>query len=110
MFAGLHHPSAAASAAGYYPDLAIVTLAALVFSLYMTSAANAQAEQQLRRDIAERLRAERELAESRQASIYSAKMAALGEMSGTSATRSTTRWPPSCCARSGCNGWRPRTS
>ena len=82
MFAGLQDPSAAASAAGYYPYSAIVTLAALVFSLYMTSAANAQAEQQLRRDIEERLRAERELAESRQASIYSAKMAALGEMSG----------------------------
>ena len=59
-----------------------MTLAALVFSLYMTSAANAKAEQQLRRDIEERLRAERELDETRQASIYSAKMAALGEMSG----------------------------
>jgi signal transduction histidine kinase len=81
-FAGLQDPSATASAAGYYPYSAIVTLAALVFSLYMTSAANAQAEQQLRRDIEERLRAERELAASRQASIYSAKMAALGEMSG----------------------------
>ena len=43
--AGLQDPSAAAAAAGYYPYSAIVTLAALVFSLYMTSAANAQAEQ-----------------------------------------------------------------
>jgi C4-dicarboxylate-specific signal transduction histidine kinase len=54
----------------------------LVFSLYQTSAANAKAEQQLRRDIEERLRAQRELEQTRQASIYSAKMAALGEMSG----------------------------
>jgi len=74
--------SAAASAPGYYPYSAVVTLGVLVFSLYQTSAANAKAEQQLRRDIQERLRAERELELTRQASIYSAKMAALGEMSG----------------------------
>jgi C4-dicarboxylate-specific signal transduction histidine kinase len=74
--------SAAASAPGYYPYSAVVTLGVLVFSLYQTSAANAKAEQQLRRDIAERLRAERELELTRQTSIYSAKMAALGEMSG----------------------------
>jgi len=75
-------PSAATAAAGYYPYSAVVTLAALIFSLYQTSAANFKAEQQLRHDIAERLRAERELEQTRQASIYSAKMAALGEMSG----------------------------
>jgi signal transduction histidine kinase len=75
-------PAAAASAAGYYPYSAVVALGALIFSLYQTSAANAQAEQQLRHDIAERLRAERELEQTRQMSIYSAKMAALGEMSG----------------------------
>jgi len=74
--------SAAASAPGYYPYSAVVTLGVLVFSLYQTSAANAKAEQQLRRDIQERLRAERELELTRQTSIYSAKMAALGEMSG----------------------------
>jgi signal transduction histidine kinase len=74
--------SAAAAAPGYYPYSAVVTLAVLVFSLYQTSAANAKAEEQLRRDIQERLRAERELEQTRQASIYSAKMAALGEMSG----------------------------
>jgi len=73
--------STAASSPAYYPYSAIITLAVLVFSLYQTSAANAKAEEQLRRDIAERLRAERELAETRLASIYSAKMAALGEMS-----------------------------
>jgi signal transduction histidine kinase len=77
-----HDPSAALAAAGYYPYSAVVTLAALIFSLYQTSAANFKAEQQLRHDIAERLRAERELEQTRQASIYSAKMAALGEMSG----------------------------
>ena len=48
----------------------------------MASAANAKAEEQLRRDIQERLRAQRELELTRQASIYSAKMAALGEISG----------------------------
>jgi len=74
--------SAAAAAPGYYPYSAVVTLAVLVFSLYQASAANAKAEEQLRRDIQERLRAERELEQTRQASIYSAKMAALGEMSG----------------------------
>jgi signal transduction histidine kinase len=82
VLSGLQDPGAAAAAAGYYPYSAVVAIAALVFCLYMTSAANAEAEQQLRQDIAERLRAERELEQSRQASIYSAKMAALGEMSG----------------------------
>ena len=41
-------PAAAGSAAGYYPYSAVVALAALIFSLYQTSAANAKAEQQLR--------------------------------------------------------------
>ena len=81
VLAHFRDPAAAASAAGYYPYSAVVALGALIFSLYQTSAANAQAEQQLRRDIEERLRAERELEQTRQASIYSAKMAALGEMS-----------------------------
>ena len=82
LLAGLQDPGAVATAAGYYPYSAVVTLVALIFCLYQTSAANAQAEQQLRLDIEERLRAERELELSRQSSIYSAKMAALGEMSG----------------------------
>ena len=73
--------AATAAAAGYYPYSAVVALGVLIFSLYQTSAANAQAEQQLRHDIEERLRAQRELEQTRQASIYSAKMAALGEMS-----------------------------
>jgi len=80
--ARLQDPSAAISAPGYYPYSAVVTLGVLVFSLYQTSAANARAEQQLRRDIEERLRAQRELEQTRQTAIYSAKMAALGEMSG----------------------------
>ena len=74
--------SAAAVAPGYYPYSAVVTLAVLIFSLYQTSAANAKAEHQLRHDIEERLRTERELEQTRQTSIHSAKMAALGEMSG----------------------------
>jgi C4-dicarboxylate-specific signal transduction histidine kinase len=82
LLSGFQDPAAGAAAAGYYPYSAVVALVALLFSLYMTSAANAKAEQQLRHDIAERLRAQRELEQTRQASIYSAKMAALGEMSG----------------------------
>jgi signal transduction histidine kinase len=78
---GFQDPAAAASASGYYPYSAVVTLGALVFSLYQTSAANAKAEQQLREDIQERLRAQQELEQTRQTAIYSAKMAALGEMS-----------------------------
>ncbi len=81
LLVGQRDPAAAATAAAYYPFSAVVTLALLVFGLYQMSAANARAEEQLRHDIAERLRAERELAETRQASITSAKMAALGEMS-----------------------------
>jgi C4-dicarboxylate-specific signal transduction histidine kinase len=54
----------------------------LIFSTYRTSLANASAERELRDDIAKRLLAEKELEQTRQASIYSAKMAALGEMSG----------------------------
>jgi signal transduction histidine kinase len=75
-------PNAVAIAAGYQPYSAVVTLVVLVFSLYQTSAANAKAEHQLRHDIDERLRTERELEQTRQTSIHSAKMAALGEMSG----------------------------
>jgi signal transduction histidine kinase len=82
LLSHLQDPTAAAAAAGYYGYSAVVTLAVLVFSLYQISAANAKAERQLRLDIQERLRAERELEQTRQASIYSAKMAALGEMSG----------------------------
>ena len=80
LLAGQRDPAATATAA-YYPFSAAVTLALLVFGMYQMSAANARAEEQLRHDIADRLRAERELAETRQASITSAKMAALGEMS-----------------------------
>jgi C4-dicarboxylate-specific signal transduction histidine kinase len=59
-----------------------VAIAVLLFSLGQASLANARAERALRADIAERERAERELALSRQSAIFSAKMAALGEMSG----------------------------
>jgi signal transduction histidine kinase len=56
------------SPAAYHVYSAAVTLAGLLFILIQTARANA--------------RAERELRENRAASIYSAKMAALGEMSG----------------------------
>jgi C4-dicarboxylate-specific signal transduction histidine kinase len=61
---------------------AVMTIAVLLFSLVQTSLANARAEQALRADIAEREQTEQELALSRQSAILSAKMAALGEMSG----------------------------
>ena len=66
----------------HYVYSAAVAFVILVYSGYRTSLANASAERALRHDIDERLRTERELERSRQTSIYSAKMAALGEMSG----------------------------
>lgn len=59
-----------------------VAFAVLLFSVGQASVANMRAERALRADIAERERTERELALSRQSVIFSAKMAALGEMSG----------------------------
>ncbi|MBC7773037.1 MAG: GHKL domain-containing protein [Pyrinomonadaceae bacterium] len=61
---------------------ATITFLGLLFCLGQVSVANARAEQALRQDIQERLRTERELEVTRQSSIHSAKMAALGEMSG----------------------------
>ncbi len=60
---------------------AAVAVSIVLVSLYLMSRANGQAESTLRLDIARRERAERELAETRHASISAAKMAALGEMS-----------------------------
>ena len=53
----------------------------LIYTLYRLSRANTDAERALREDMRERLRAQRELELSRQTAAYSAKMAALGEMS-----------------------------
>jgi signal transduction histidine kinase len=61
-------PSPGYSASAYHLYSGAVTLTALLFILIQTARAND--------------RAERELRENRQAAIYSAKMAALGEMSG----------------------------
>jgi signal transduction histidine kinase len=80
--AHLQSVSANYSASIYTVYSATVTFVALLFALYQTSVANARAEEALRQDIQERLRAERELELTRQSSIYGAKMAALGEMSG----------------------------
>jgi len=55
----------------------------LLFTLFQFSRENARVERALRLDIVARERAERELAESRQAAINAAKMAALGEMSAS---------------------------
>jgi C4-dicarboxylate-specific signal transduction histidine kinase len=59
-----------------------MTIGVLLFSLSQASRANARAERALRADIARREKAEQELAISRHSAILSAKMAALGEMSG----------------------------
>jgi signal transduction histidine kinase len=60
----------------------MVAWAVLLFALYQTSLANSRAERALREDITRRQRAEQELEKTRQSSVVSAKMAALGEMSG----------------------------
>jgi signal transduction histidine kinase len=64
----------------YSLTLAVVII---LFTLLLVSRENARVERALRLDIAARERAERELAESRQAAINAAKMAALGEMSAS---------------------------
>jgi len=55
----------------------------ILFTLFQISRENFRVERALRLDIAARERAERELAESRQTAITTAKMAALGEMSAS---------------------------
>jgi signal transduction histidine kinase len=69
------------SASAYHTYSTILAIAIALFAMYVMSRENARAERELRLDIAARQRAERELAETRQASINAAKMAALGEMS-----------------------------
>jgi signal transduction histidine kinase len=61
----------------------VVAVVIILFTLFQISRENARAERALRLDIVARERAERELAESRQAAITAAKMAALGEMSAS---------------------------
>jgi signal transduction histidine kinase len=65
----------------YHGYSAGVAAAIVLFACVQVSRANARAESALRLDIAAREQAERALAETRQASIAAAKMAALGEMS-----------------------------
>jgi C4-dicarboxylate-specific signal transduction histidine kinase len=69
------------SARDYRLYSATIALAVVLSSLILISQAHARSERALRLDIADRERTERELAETRQTSITSAKMAALGEMS-----------------------------
>ena len=54
----------------------VLAVAIILFTLFQSSRENARVERALRLDIAARERAERELAESRQAAINAAKMAA----------------------------------
>ena len=77
----LRSPPAGYSAQTYHLFSAIVALCIVLFALTQMSRANARSERALRFDIAERQRVERELVDTRQASIQAAKMAALGEMS-----------------------------
>ncbi len=81
LLSHLRRPPAGYSAQIYHLYSAIMALCIVLFALIQMSRANARSERALRLDIAERQRAERALAESRQASIQAAKMAALGEMS-----------------------------
>ncbi|HSS40420.1 MAG TPA: histidine kinase dimerization/phospho-acceptor domain-containing protein, partial [Polyangia bacterium] len=69
------------SAAHYYVYTAAVAFLVLIYTMYRLSRANTEAERALRDDVRERLRAQRELELTRQTAAYSAKMAALGEMS-----------------------------
>ncbi|MES1164899.1 MAG: ATP-binding protein [Verrucomicrobiota bacterium] len=68
-------------AAHYYVYSAGVAFVVVIYTMYRLSRANTEAERALRDDVRERLRAQRELESSRQTAAYSAKMAALGEMS-----------------------------
>jgi hypothetical protein len=81
VLAPYQHTSANYSATGFHAYSGIVALIVILFTLIQTSVANARAERALRHDIDERLRAERELADTRKSAIYAAKMATLGEMS-----------------------------
>ncbi|MFL5305343.1 MAG: sensor histidine kinase [Polyangia bacterium] len=65
----------------YYVYSAGVSFLVLIYTMYRLSRANTDAERALRDDVRERLRAQSELELSRQTAAYSAKMAALGEMS-----------------------------
>jgi signal transduction histidine kinase len=84
---GVRSPSEALPAAGslriYETYSLVLAVAIILFTLFQSSRENARVERALRLDIAARERAERELAESRQAAINAAKMAALGEMSAS---------------------------
>ncbi len=81
-FHQLYTPPAGFSASHYYVYSAVLAFAIAIYTLYRLSRANADAERALREDVRERLRAQEELERSRQTAAYSAKMAALGEMSG----------------------------
>jgi signal transduction histidine kinase len=81
LLASFQHLPAGYSARDYHLYSAVISVGVVLASLSLMSRANARVEASLRLDIAERERAERELAETRQTSIASARMAALGEMS-----------------------------
>ena len=81
MLAPFQDQPARYSAHDYHLYSATLAVAVVLSSLVLMSLANARSERALRHDIEERERTERELAETRQASITSAKMAARGEMS-----------------------------
>jgi signal transduction histidine kinase len=69
-------------AADYFIYSAALAFLIVIYAVYSMSRANSEAERALREDVLERLRAQHELEKTRQTAAYSAKMAALGEMSG----------------------------
>ena len=77
------HPSGQARSRVYETYSLYLASSSSCSTLFQSSRENARVERALRLDIAARERAERELAESRQAAINAAKMAALGEMSAS---------------------------
>ncbi len=79
-FGRLASPGALRVYEGYSLVLAVVII---LFTLVQISRENLRVERALRLDVQARERAERQLAESRQAAINAAKMAALGEMSAS---------------------------
>jgi signal transduction histidine kinase len=79
-FGPLASPGALRVYGAYSLVLAVVII---LFTLVQITRENARVERALKIDILARERAERDLAESRQAAINAAKMAALGEMSAS---------------------------
>jgi signal transduction histidine kinase len=82
LFPSWRTPPPSFASSDYYIYSATLAFVVVIYSVYRMSRANTDAERALRADVQERVRAQQELERSRQTAAYSAKMAALGEMSG----------------------------